>query len=855
MSGKLSRTNNNNSNNNHNSNNNDKNHQSNHHENGPSKKPLYSQPQVILLVIIMLQGCFMVFMSLQGPSNNQSRANVAPRGSSWQQQQQQIMRKRDRSSRMSSNNNNDNNSNNNEHEPPDQADKTDKRPRKANTKTARTRAPKTTTPPQYESMIQTEDWDVGAQAFTGALHLHFAQERIDPSFLQNAANIKPLQINTYFQSAEEVAQSKMVRKRVQLKTCHYYYDNDQETGGHYVLRNRIDCFARTKKKSQGIVAYNPLSYPRTWCGKTIKPNSVQHYQKWCNGTEPSRVLLSDSDRLLGSPPSRKDLKALPTMVFRRNGSDVTTVQNVQDCDVGCKFTMDVCQDAEARTLKGERCLPSVSDWTVDGTDFKFKYSMLDPRDEPSVAISRKAYREHLFYATRSFQSEIPLSTFDWDLYGLVTPKNDFVKAAEHGMCFIRLEPCSGEVRPQTWINTLQETFQGNFDNYGPCKYGNSKLKETELDMTKAEDRQSIMGQYIFTLIIGYSTTPDNISELIWDALAAGSIPVYHGAPNVREHVPPNSIILGSEYPSREVLAEYLDTVRSSKEEWEKYHACRDHENGRAAMEEKYEFLKGSASSSYCRMCRWALAAQYNIPWNPQKQAFDKVPPALDKKLCLSKKQVLKKPFEELWTTDMGVQQANRGTDCSQTFAFQRIVMDEVSLDRTLTMHDNGVIDIAVTNLKSMEEIRKVLLKVDFRKSIQNVDGGHIIQPHRLLLNEENPSPHIPLVSSIAIQDKKTRCTILTNWKASLTTPKKEGVVDILIKDLKKSRGHQDFGEPDPETGYISRTPPDEMFQIRFILEDVNLQRDVATEYSVSPFARRMMEDFLDPLMFFQVLDS
>ena len=43
---------------------------------------------------------------------------------------------------------------------------------------------------------------------------------------------------------------------------------------------------------------------------------------------------------------------------------------------------------------------------------------------------------------------------------------------------------------------------------------------------------------------------------------------------------------------------------------------------------------------------------------------------------------------------------------------------------------------------------------------------------------------------------------------------------------------------------------DETLKIRIILEDVHPLRDGSTEYNVSPFARLMMTDFLDPLIFF-----
>ena len=792
----------------------------------------------------------MIFMNLQGPSGRKSHANVSPRDFSRKQIQKTLLRdgQREIEKWSTSNNGGGKSSSSNKKIPVASATKIAEPvavkpvkvppPPPVKAKPAKAKA-KATSPPQYKTMLQQKDWDVNTDNFPGALHLHFVEEQKDPSFRSGE---QTLIRNAHWDQAEIDAHAKMVKQDAVIESCQYY---DKDTG---LIRIKSECGPTGRKKpNNGIVAYNSQPFVRTWCGKSIKPYSIQHFPAdHCNLTEPVRLLVTDSDAPLGA--MRKDLKKLPPVVVKRTGSDAK-VEFVQDCDVNCRFTMDTCNDAYGKAQKGPGCLPDVSDWTVEGTDFTFKYSMMDPRDVPEVGISRKGYREHQFYATPSFQSEIPLSAFDWDRYeGLASPKNDFQKAGDKGICMIRLEPCSGEVRPTVWVNQVEENFKGTFDNYGPCKFGKIKLKETSLDLKKAEDRMSIMSEYMFTLIIGYSQTPDAITELIWDALTAGSIPVYFGAPNIREHVPPNSIIVGGDYSSKTDMVEYLNQIKTSKDDWEKMHAWRDDEKSLAGMNDKYGFLKGKSSSSYCRICRWTLATRYSLGWDHQKQQIRKT--TLDSKLCLSKKSVLKGPFQEVWTTDIGLQKPIGPQDCSKTTSVQRMVFDEVSLDRTITMHDNGLIDMAIENLKSLEETRKVLLRLDFLDTIDNVDGAHILQPHQLMLNEKNVSPHVPLISSIAIQDRNSRVTILTNWLADLSCPKQHSNVDILVKNLKTSKGRQTFGEPDAETGFIRRLQEDEVLRIRVIIEDVNTLRDVASEYSVSPYARLMMQDFLDPLMFF-----
>ena len=82
-----------------------------------------------------------------------------------------------------------------------------------------------------------------------------------------------------------------------------------------------------------------------------------------------------------------------------------------------------------------------------------------------------------------------------------------------------------------------------------------------------------------------------------------------------------------------------------------------------------------------------------------------------------------------------------------------------------------------------------------------------------------------------------------------------GLVDILIKDLTTADGPEvvpKVESEDKETAKVPRLMKDEVLRIRVILEDVNLLRVAATEYNMSPYARLMITDFLDPLMFFSM---
>lgn len=61
----------------------------------------------------------------------------------------------------------------------------------------------------------------------------------------------------------------------------------------------------------------------------------------------------------------------------------------------------------------------------------------------------------------------------------------------------------------------------------------------------------------FALVAENSVSPWYVTEKIWNALATGAIPVYLGPPQVKDLVPPGSVIFAGDYASPEALADAL----------------------------------------------------------------------------------------------------------------------------------------------------------------------------------------------------------------------------------------------------------------------------------------------------------
>jgi alpha-1,3-fucosyltransferase 10 len=88
-------------------------------------------------------------------------------------------------------------------------------------------------------------------------------------------------------------------------------------------------------------------------------------------------------------------------------------------------------------------------------------------------------------------------------------------------------------------------------------------------------RVDVMRRYKFTLALENSIAPDYVSDKFFDALAAGSVPVYRGAPNVADLAPaPDSYVDAADFASPAALAEYLNRLDGDEQAYARHHAWR-----------------------------------------------------------------------------------------------------------------------------------------------------------------------------------------------------------------------------------------------------------------------------------------
>jgi hypothetical protein len=99
------------------------------------------------------------------------------------------------------------------------------------------------------------------------------------------------------------------------------------------------------------------------------------------------------------------------------------------------------------------------------------------------------------------------------------------------------------------------------------------------------DKLSLLARYRFALVVENSGFPGYISEKLFDPLYARCIPVYVGAPDVAQYVPPSAFVDAGQFPTYAALEQFLRAM--TEEEAVRY------------IDAAHQFL---ASPSFERFC-------------------------------------------------------------------------------------------------------------------------------------------------------------------------------------------------------------------------------------------------------------
>ena len=319
--------------------------------------------------------------------------------------------------------------------------------------------------------------------------------------------------------------AKLARGATKVRSCRRFEnEGDQRVFG-------IKCQEKLRHMDathRSVVVYNPAPYDRFWCGiKLAGKHSVT-----LSESDAKKLLCKEPARMLETNPT-VDGTGMPPIHLMSAGDGFyqggALPAETFDCDIPCKY---------------ERGGGNVIRYfKVQGMDVTIVNSMESSEHYPELRTRDDAYRSNTFYATTSFRSTIPLPYFSWAEYNISTPAVRYEDVI-HGASFLARN-CESMSKREKIVKGLMKRTR--VDSLSEC------LRNADppagIDDGGLAGKISIMRSYLFHLAFENSIEDDYVTEKLWATLQAGTLPIYYGAPNVKEHAPPHSIISWHDFNS------------------------------------------------------------------------------------------------------------------------------------------------------------------------------------------------------------------------------------------------------------------------------------------------------------------
>ena len=125
-----------------------------------------------------------------------------------------------------------------------------------------------------------------------------------------------------------------------------------------------------------------------------------------------------------------------------------------------------------------------------------------------------------------------------------------------------------------------------------------------------DSKKAMSQRYLFTIAMENSNTYDYVTEKLWHPLAAGSVPIYDGAPNVDDWLPCHHCIIDvRKFPSARVLADYLKVLEKNMTLYGEYHQWRNEPVRESFLSLLNYFDRASAYSVDSVTCAMAHSEQ------------------------------------------------------------------------------------------------------------------------------------------------------------------------------------------------------------------------------------------------------
>eukprot|EP01134_Creolimax_fragrantissima_P002227 CFRG2227T1 len=273
---------------------------------------------------------------------------------------------------------------------------------------------------------------------------------------------------------------------------------------------------------------------------------------------------------------------------------------IDDCDIPCRWTSTLEKTTQAVVYS----IPNFGNNPPESHEHLLKIAFsMEGAHKYHVLNNLKKFDAEMTYR---WTSDILKPYYETRFYNIQTPATDF-KTAIHGATFIARNCQNDRVK---MMQGLQKHIR--VDSLSTC------MKNTVWDPNIREtDKMGMQRRYLFHLAWENGELTDYVTEKVYHALQAGTLPVYHGAPNIDEYVPPGSIIKLSDYADTDKLGEYLHYLEGNETAYNEYHVWR-YKPLPSWFVKKFEF---TSTLTDCRVCRWVYAKRYGLLWDHASQTF------------------------------------------------------------------------------------------------------------------------------------------------------------------------------------------------------------------------------------------
>ena len=286
-----------------------------------------------------------------------------------------------------------------------------------------------------------------------------------------------------------------------------------------------------------------------------------------------------------------------------------------DCEIPCIFTWDESMAREYTDVyfwdvkPGNDCdNHSLNFYSTMESPVRFKYEVLENL--------RKGYD---IVATMGLDSDIPLPYLSSGYFNKISKSKVLPKRQDAMMSFF-ISNCGAKDRLE-YLNELIK-YDVTYHSFGKCLHNMDVEKITGSSESKKND---VIKHYKFYFCFENSVYKDYVTEKVYHALDAGTVPIYYGAPNFADFVPKNSVIDVRKFASPKELAEYLVMLSNNEEEYNKYHAWR--KDIKSSLPKKLrEILTYEPKRMLCHLCIRAAdinRMKYGLEKIPEDKMWDK----------------------------------------------------------------------------------------------------------------------------------------------------------------------------------------------------------------------------------------